>query len=243
MLGFNKSTSSRASERLMLAVEQWKIQPALAAPAAHRVKPDVDEAPQSAKIALGHWNKPSMRALLVIVVGLLTVVTLMWWRGMPNAAPQSALEVDGTVAMEESLVLTESKDSLLSAEVVVHVAGLVKNPGLYHLPRGSRIADAIEAAGGVTKKKAAESVNLAREAVDGEQIMVGITAGGATQGISINSASASDLEELPGVGPVLAARIVAFRDANGPFKDVIELGNVSGIGESILGQIQTVATL
>lgn len=243
MLGFNKSTSSRASERLMLAVEQWKIQPVPAAPAAHRVKPDFNEAPKTTKLALGHWSKPSLRALILIAVGLFAVVTVMWWRGMPSAVPQSALEVDDTVAMEESLTLTESKDSLFTGEVVVHVAGLVKNPGLYYLPIGSRIADALEAAGGVTKKKAADSVNLAREVVDGEQIMVGITSGGTTQGISINSASASDLEELPGVGPVLAARIVAFREANGPFKNVTELGNVSGIGESILGQIQTVATL
>lgn len=243
MFGFNKSTSSRASERLMLAVEQWKIQPAPAAPVAHRVKPKGDEAPKAAKLSFGHWGRPSLRALIVIVVGLFAVVALMWWRGMPSAVPQSALEANDTVALEESLTLAESEDSLLTGEVVVHVAGMVKNPGLYYLPKGSRIANALEAAGGVTKKKATDSVNLAREVVDGEQIMVGEQGGGAVQGISVNSGSASDLEELPGVGPVLAARIVAFREANGPFKNVADLGNVSGIGESILGQIQAVATL
>jgi len=86
-------------------------------------------------------------------------------------------------------------------------------------------------------------VNLARELVDGEQILVGASGSSTAVGISINSASATQLEELPGVGPVLAERIVNHRASNGPFTSVDQLGDVSGIGDSVLEQIRTIATL
>ena len=107
------------------------------------------------------------------------------------------------------------------------------------------MADAVEAAGGVTKKKAANSVNLAREVVDGEQILVGESegSGGEGAGISINSGSKSELEGLPGVGPAIAARIVSYRETNGPFTSIDALGDVSGIGEAILGSIRDIARL
>jgi competence protein ComEA len=101
----------------------------------------------------------------------------------------------------------------------------------------------VEAAGGVTKKSAADSVNLARELIDGEQILVGASGSSAQAGISINSASATQLEELPGIGPVLAERIVSHRTSNGPFTSIDQLGNVSGIGDSVLEQIRPIATL
>ena len=127
-------------------------------------------------------------------------------------------------------------------------------PGLVRLPSGSRVADAIEAAGGVRRPRAADSVNLARVLVDGEQIVVSdspaaaapaSSGGGPTGGaagtplvVDLNTASVDVLDSLPGVGPVLAARIIAWRTANGPFRSVDELGEVSGIGEAILGQVR-----
>lgn len=135
----------------------------------------------------------------------------------------------------------------------MHVVGSVKEPGLVRLPAGSRVDDAVKAAGGARSAKALSSVNLARQLVDGEQIVVGSApgepasvtgaSGPGTGGISINSATAAELEDLPGVGPVLAERIVQWRTANGPFRSIDELGEVSGIGDSVLGQIRTQARL
>lgn len=135
----------------------------------------------------------------------------------------------------------------LTGEVVVHVTGAVASPGLVRLPAGSRVNDAIEAAGGARSPKALASINLARVLVDGEQIVVGgsASASGSSSstagGINVNSASASELEALPGVGPVLAERIVAWRTTNGPFRSVDELSEVSGIGDAVLAQIRTQA--
>jgi competence protein ComEA len=145
-------------------------------------------------------------------------------------------------------------------QVVVHVTGLVARPGLVRLPPGSRVADAVAEAGGVTRRRAADTVNLARILTDGEQVVVGVpgapgSAGSAPSATSsnnppgnplgpgsapvdLNTATISALEGLPGVGPVIAARIVEWRTANGAFRTVEELGEVSGIGDAILAQVR-----
>jgi competence protein ComEA len=144
-------------------------------------------------------------------------------------------------------------------QVVVHVTGLVARPGLVRLPLGARVADAIAEAGGVTRRRAADSVNLARVLADGEQVVVTLAAGAAGAqrastsasgvpagtpmapgpgSVDLNMADARALEDLPGVGPVIAARIVAWRVANGAFRSVEELGEVSGIGDAVLAQVR-----
>jgi len=102
------------------------------------------------------------------------------------------------------------------------------------------VLDAVEAVGGVTSSRASSTVNLARLVVDGEQIDVGADprAMGGTSRISLNSADAQQLQQLPGVGPVIAERIVAWRMANGPFRSVAELGEVSGIGPAMIARIE-----
>ncbi len=138
----------------------------------------------------------------------------------------------------------------------MHVTGLVARPGLVRLPLGARVADALAEAGGVTRRRAADTVNLARILVDGEQVVVGVpgapgSAGSSPPGtstsspqgnplapIDLNTATATVLEGLPGVGPVIAARIVDWRTANGAFRSVEELGEVSGIGDAILTQVR-----
>lgn len=113
---------------------------------------------------------------------------------------------------------------------------------MVRLPAGSRVVDAIEAAGGATPSAVLAGVNLAAALVDGSQIVVPAVVDGraATDDgmVAINTASAAELEGLPGVGPVLAGRIVAHRDANGSFGTIEDLLDVSGIGEAILAQIR-----
>lgn len=249
MLGTRKTTSTKASDRLKLALDDWKLAPPprdfAAPPATRRGLRGQNEEPELAeksvglkaepRFRVGNWDGRSIRPLFFVVGALLVVVIGLWFIGRPT-------EVDPVVTGVESELVMDSGSSI--AEVTVHVAGSVKNPGLYQLPVGARIADAITAAGGVNKKSAANSVNLAREVVDGEQILVGENSlGGTASGISINSASVSELEDLPGVGPVIAARIVSYREANGPFTSIDALGEVSGIGDSIMDSVRDIATL
>lgn len=122
--------------------------------------------------------------------------------------------------------------------IVVHVAGMVASPGVYELPDGSRVKDAIEAAGGAVEGADLDALNLAALISDGEKIFVpkpgetiAANEAGSSQGrININSASQAQLEELPGIGPVIAARIVEYRQQHGPFKSIKQLMEVQGIG-------------
>lgn len=132
----------------------------------------------------------------------------------------------------------------------VHIVGEVNSPGMYQLPIGARLVDAVFAAGGLSEDADNSSVNLARELSDGEQIVVykigeqgttdSISSGGL---ISINRATAEQLEDLPGIGPALSARIIAYREANGGFKSKEDLKNVSGIGDSIFSGFEDLITL
>lgn len=142
-----------------------------------------------------------------------------------------------------TLAIPSASASSASGSVVVDVEGAVRRPGLLTLPRGSRVADAIQAAGGV-KPGAQAGVNLARLLVDGEQIVVGQSApaAGASSGsvgglLDLNTATVADLDGLPGVGPVLAQRIVDWRTAHGAFRDVSQLREVDGIGERKYAEI------
>lgn len=173
------------------------------------------------------WDRRSVRAL-VVVIAVLTVVVAWWWL----RSPSDVEAVDVPIVEASTPIVTE---------VVVHVAGRVEQPGLIRLPSGSRVADAIDAAGGALKPRDLDSVNLARVLIDGEQIQVGAEAGSTDTGININSASAAELEALPGIGPVLAARIVEWRTANGPFTSIDDLGQVGGIGNSVLEELRSMA--
>jgi competence protein ComEA len=120
-------------------------------------------------------------------------------------------------------------------ELVVDVAGRVRHPGLVRLPPGSRVDDAIRAAGGALPGAATDALNLAAKVQDGQQVLVGAPpAAGHASGdlLDLNAASAQDLDALPGIGPVLADRIVSWRTEHGRFGSVEQLREVSGIGES-----------
>ena len=132
----------------------------------------------------------------------------------------------------------------------VHVSGEVKQPGVYQLPSGSRLFEAIFAAGGFTENAEQSSVNLAREINDGEQIMVlakgqEIATGGPTTKpkVSLNRGSQSELETLPGIGPTLASRLIDWRTTNGGFKKIDDLKRVSGFGNKLFAQLKNLVTL
>ena len=160
--------------------------------------------------------------------------------------------------------------STTSGSVVVHVTGAVSRPGVVTLPPGSRVTDAINAVGGASAEADTQQLNLARVLTDGEQIRVprigevlpdpapqpgGNTApgartapgksgdGGASGTVNINTASASELEKLPGIGPALAQRIVEYRDSHGPFASVDALTDVPGIGKAKLEGLREQATV
>src|SRR5258707_8054236 len=133
------------------------------------------------------------------------------------------------------------------ARLVVDVAGAVRRPGLHRLAQGSRIADAVAAAGGATAKAELELVNLAAPLADGEQVVVPVrgaaaaAAGGvgtAAAPLDLNTATPEQLDALPGIGPATAAKIVAFRQAHGPFRSVDELDAVPGIGPARIEQLK-----
>jgi competence protein ComEA len=131
------------------------------------------------------------------------------------------------------------------ARVYVHVAGAVRRPGLYRVPQGARVGAALELAGGPTGRAELAGTNLAARVQDGQQVIVPTRAaapaaaaasaspvpGAASAPISLANATQAQLEELDGIGPTLAARIIEYRDAHGGFRSVEELGEVDGIGE------------
>lgn len=147
--------------------------------------------------------------------------------------------------------------------LVIHVSGAVGQPGLVRLSAGSRVDDAVLAAGGATEEADLASVNLARPLVDGEQIHIplpgeeppqlaapppaedGDSGDGSTGAgpIDLNTASAAQLEDLPGVGPAIAQRILDHREKNGAFRSVDDLLEVSGIGPATLEKIREQATV
>jgi competence protein ComEA len=134
--------------------------------------------------------------------------------------------------------------------VVVDVGGRVRRPGLVTLSPGARVADALRAAGGAIRRSDLTLVDLAARVTDGELLLIGVAGagstgaaastggGGAAAGpVNLNSATVDQLDALPGIGPVLAQRIVDWRSANGGFRSVDDLNEVSGIGDSIFAEL------
>ena len=133
-------------------------------------------------------------------------------------------------------------------KLVVDVAGAVRRPGLYRLPDGSRVADALHRAGGPTSKAFLEGLNLAAPLADGQQVLVprkvaggaaaAAGAPGATGPVSLSAATLEQLDTLPGVGPVTAQKILDYRTAHGAFRSVEELDAVPGIGPATIEELR-----
>ena len=128
-------------------------------------------------------------------------------------------------------------------DAVVHVAGAVRASGVYRLPAGSRVTDAVERAGGATPEAALDGINLAARLADGQQVIVPSRSGAAAVGaaqpaadapISLGSATLEQLDTIEGIGPVTAQNIISFRDEHGGLSSVDELDEVSGIGPATM---------
>lgn len=165
----------------------------------------------------------------------------------PNAGAPSAPTPSGGAPVTTGFTATGA--------VVVDVAGKVRRPGIVELPAGSRVVDALEAAGGAQPGVQTTALNLARPLVDGEQVVIGLkvpslpapatgpAAGATSTGatitpVNLNTATQEQLETLPGIGPVTAQSILAWRSDNGTFTNVDELLEVSGIGDVTLADIE-----
>jgi len=172
---------------------------------------------------------------ILLSSGIAMVAMLLWWHPSgERAVPDGASLSDGEP--------TTPDGGLEAATVVVHVSGAVAAPGVVALPMGARVHDAIAAAGGALPTAQLAGLNLARVLVDGEQVHLGAmgeepeVAASGVRGdgrIDINRASAAELDELPGIGPTLAERIVRWRTDHGPFTSTGQLRDVSGIGERV----------
>ena len=136
--------------------------------------------------------------------------------------------------------------------LIIHIVGAVKNPGVFTLQEGDRVLEAVEKAGGFSEDALRDAVNLAARIYDGQQIYIPregeevpttVYQGIQQQKININTASQSDLETLPGIGPAKAGAIIQDREKNGPFKSIEEISRVTGIGEKTLEGIRDFITI
>ncbi|MFI9241740.1 helix-hairpin-helix domain-containing protein [Streptomyces sp. NPDC053086] len=198
-------------------------------------------------------ERRGVAALAVVLVAAAVFAVQHFWAGRPQpvSAPQVVRAQAHFPEKTEAATAGAAAGTAATpgAEIVVDVSGKVREPGIRRLPSGARVADALRAAGGVRPGVSTEGLNRARFLVDGEQVVVGGTAGstappgpatgplsgpagtGPAAPVSLNTATVDQLDTLPGVGPVLARHIIDYRTQHGGFRSVDELREVNGIGD------------
>jgi competence protein ComEA len=199
---------------------------------------------------------PSLSRVQLLVYGAIAVALLLlgarWIRSADaEGSPPGEIGYGATGGGQASGGVSGSGAVSFAAEggdVVVHVAGVVRDPGVYRLPAGSRVTDAIERAGGAGTGASPESINLAARLADGQQVVMpgraqssaGVTAGTLAGGsdpdgpISLGTATVEQLDTIEGIGPITAQNILSFRDEQGGLSSVEELDEVSGIGPATM---------
>jgi competence protein ComEA len=232
----------------------------------NQVAPDRPEPPKSGVLParLRPWIQwVGTGRIVTTAIAVLAVAAGGWWllrtpsppteAGLPYAATTTSPSPASTATATTAAAAGESP-----VHVVVHVAGAVAEPGVYELPSGARVHNAIEAAGGQLPRADSAALNLAALLVDGERIYVprrgesvpiatnsaGSGSVGAPSGpVDVNHATVEELDELPGIGPTTAAAIVDHREQNGPFATVDDLEAVRGIGPAKLDAIRDLVTV
>ena len=187
------------------------------------------------------------RAQLAVYAAIAVVALLLGARWIRSGEPAPTESVAYGSSEEASPDTGSVEFGETGEDVVVHVAGAVREPGVYRLPEGSRVTDAIERAGGATGDADANAINLAARLADGQQINlparsqapVGVGgsqagAGEASGPISLGTATVEQLDSIEGIGPVTAAAILQFRDERGGVSSVDELDEISGIGPATM---------
>jgi competence protein ComEA len=213
-------------------------------------------------------GRRGVKALAAVAVAVVMIAAVLAWRARPRIDPVAVppVEVTATTADRSAgaagaAAIPARPGTSGGTEVVVAVGGKVRKPGLVRLPPGARVADALQAAGGADPGIDVALLNLARKVVDGELILVGVTpppgaaapnpgapnGGGPAAGgagapaggpVNLNTATLAELDGLPGVGPVLAQRILDAREAHGGFRAVSDLRKVDGIGDARYEQLK-----
>ena len=206
------------------------------------------------------WRTDARFGVIALVV-VAVIAGVIWYRvgvsGGDSPIPATAVRAPSPTAGAATPVTTTTSPTRL----VVHVAGDVLHPGVVELPPGSRVIDAIEAAGGGRLDADLDRLNLAAKVADGERVLVqkvgapaapaevsgAASAGPGTSGttglVNLNTATQAQLEELPGIGPAFATAIISEREKRGGFKSVNELREVRGIGEKRFGDLRTRVTV
>lgn len=209
------------------------------------------------------WVQGRSRPGLTIAAGLVALATLgivAWATFLGPAAGGEGPPIEVSLPRADAGNPAAPADSGATSDgepeidgVVVHVAGAVARPGLYRLAGAARVADALDAAGGPTAEADLDAVNLAAKVADADRVYLprrgeaapapvsggGGAAGGAAGPLDLNTATAAQLEELPGVGPATAEAILSYRQEKGRFRSVEELLEVRGIGESKLAALRS----
>lgn len=200
------------------------------------------------------WRSRMVISAVLIVVLIAGTWWLFRWLQEPaGAAVEKLVELPAATEDQTVSPAHSAAQAAPAPEVIVHVAGEVAEPGIVELPEGSRVVDALEAAGGATSDADLARLNLAATLSDGEQIMVpdgtdpaqepvtggtGSSAGSGGDTINLNTAEDTVLQTLPGVGPALSERIIAHRESVGPFTSMADLDAVSGIGPVMMEELE-----
>jgi competence protein ComEA len=176
--------------------------------------------------------------LVYVAIGIAVLIVGARWIRSAHATTPGASSV--SFAADRSQPGEEVRDA------VVHVAGAVRHPGVYRLPAGSRVTDAIRRAGGFAGGANQDAINLAARLSDGQQVVVPgpgtmapASAGGSSGPVSLGSATVEQLDGIEGIGPVTAQKIIDFRDQHGGLSSVEQLDEVDGIGPSTMETLRT----
>lgn len=198
------------------------------------------------------WTHVGMRRVAVAFVGLAVAGLAAGYGVSVRARPKTVRVPLGSPSAEPG-----GKGAAASAGklIFVHVAGAVQSPGLYEVADGARVADALRAAGGPLENADLDAVNLATKVRDGDKVQVPVrgppgasgqspaSAGSVNGRVNLNTATESDLDGLPGVGPAIAKRIVTYRQEHGGFRSVRDLMKVPGIGAKKFAELEDLVTV
>jgi competence protein ComEA len=183
-----------------------------------------------------NFTAEQKRGLIIIFAAMIGLGSFYYFNSRPLAEP-SAVSIAEPVPQQS-----------IASQLIINVAGKVQNPGVYQLPQGSRVVDALNAAGNQLKGVDISDINLARVLVDGEQILIGQTKQYGSKAkpkkitadnpLDINRATLAQLDTLPGIGPVTGQRIIDYRAKVGRINSLDELKKISGLGGSKFEEIR-----